>query len=82
MLPQLSYLTSFQFLTVFHYFKAVSERVPSFYLMKNVLLRGPHKVCHFLRAVIISFFLLGIREQKDLPDNIYLHKLNIHSYVV
>lgn len=57
-LHQLSYLFSFEF-------KAVPGIVPSFYWMKNVLLLGPHKICHFLGAMIISFFLLIIREQDD-----------------
>lgn len=79
--PQLTYLASFKFSTVFQYFKAVSKSVPSFYWMKNVLL-VPHKIYHCLRAVIISSFLLGIREQTDLTDNTFLHKLNIPSYIV
>lgn len=41
----------------------------------------PHKTCHFLGTMTISFLILGIREQKDLPDRYYLHKLNIHSYM-
>lgn len=44
-------------------FKAVPGSVPSFYWMKNVLLLGPHKICH-LRVMIISSFLLVTREQE------------------
>lgn len=80
-LHQSSYLASPEFLVVFQYFKAVSKSVPSFYLIKNVLLLSSHEICHFGRTVIVSSFLLGIREQKDVPDNMYQHKLSIHSYV-
>lgn len=68
--PRLSYLVSFEF-------KAVPRSVPSFSWMKNVLLLGLHKICHFLRTMIISTFLLVTREEDNFPDNTYLHKLNI-----